>query len=701
MPDQSLSSLFRPNSVALVGASNDPAKFGGKVALNIQRSAIERKYFVNAGGGDVLGERSYVRLEDLPETPETVVLAVPADATLKALRTAGELGAKAAVVFASGFREVGPDGAVRQRELAEIADKYQMAVLGPNCVGTADLVTPSFLGMSDAPQDSVPGSVALVAQSGSLASALGTRASGRLRYIVSTGNEAVVTTAQLITHLSAADSGIRAFALIMEAIHDRDALARAADAARERGQRVVLLKLTGGKESSRVAALHTGAVSGEIAPLEAFCRDHGIVLTRSLRTFNAAVNLLSVSIPIRGNRVGIFTPSGGAAVLGAQFATSLGLRLPQPSPTTCSAISELLGMPADRVLNPLDTTGIHAFDAERVAASLGVFAADGGYDIVLVPLGGVGGAIAEARASAVCWAAGKSTVPIVPVWQLSRILGEEAFRLLELSGHPFFTEYETPLEVLALLDEMSNSHPSEQSRPDEATEQHTGGPALSLLQSLTTVADSGARVAAYEVLPLEADVDAVAARLGLPLALKASHPQLLHKSDAGLVTYPIRTAAELKSETARMRGAANKLGFTGAEIVAQSGVVGGFELLCGFVRDVEMGPHVVLGAGGIYTEILKDSSVALLDPAEDVERRIVAALRRLKIWPILTGARGREPYDWQAAVSLVAQVGSAFVENIELEAIELNPVVVLPPGQGACVVDARILATGGGADTNR
>jgi acyl-CoA synthetase (NDP forming) len=184
---EAMDSLLRPKSVAVVGASNDLTKFGGKVALNISRSNIPIRYYINAGGSAVLGEKSFRSLRELPEAPEAVVLAVPADVALAELAHAGAMGARAGVVFAAGFREAGEEGMRREQALANIAAQYRMAVLGPNCVGLANYADGAYLSSADGLEDALAGSISLIAQSGSLGIAVGSRHKRRFRQFISTG----------------------------------------------------------------------------------------------------------------------------------------------------------------------------------------------------------------------------------------------------------------------------------------------------------------------------------------------------------------------------------------------------------------------------------------------------------------------------------------------------------------------------------
>jgi acyl-CoA synthetase (NDP forming) len=681
----SLESLFRPQSVAVIGASNDPQKFGGRVARNILNSRIPVRYYVNASGGEVLGERSFARLEDLPAAPDAVVVAIPAKASIAALRTAGEMGARAGVVFASGFRETGGEGVSLERELVDVARRYGLSVIGPNCVGSMNFADEAYLSSTGVLQGGRPGSIALIAQSGSLGIAVSSRRDRRFRYFISTGNEAIVRASDLLAHLVEADPGIGTFALMLETIHDRVGLANAAAAAARRGKRVVMLKLADSGASGKIAALHTGAVSGDRAPLEAYCRDHGILLTHTLREFNAVLTLLASTSYGGGNRLGIFTTSGGTAVLSADFAEARGLTMPQPDPDTCSAVAEVLGMQADRVTNPLDTTGIYSSDNVRLETALTKFAMSGCYDLVLVPLGGAAGRIAAQRVESVMRVAAGSAVPVVPVWQHQRLLEEDAFQQLYASGIAMYTDYESPIEAMSVIAGAgANLHSkTDRSQPH--------GDALELTEALAAMVGIGVPVARFVTVDPGADAGDILRRLGAPIALKVSHRALLHKSDAHLVVFPVESEQQFKDEVARMRQSAAALGLAGAAVVAQAGVAGGLELLCGFARDVEVGAYAVVAAGGVYTEILRDSAVVLLELECGLEQRLEECLRRLQIWPILAGARGRPPYDWAAARTTLACIARWFVANGAVHAMEVNPLIILPNDGGAQVVDARIL----------
>ena len=429
-----------------------------------------------------------------------------------------------------------------------------MAVLGPNCIGAANFADSAFLSSADGLEPIEAGGTALIAQSGSLAIAVGSRPSGRFRYMISTGNEAVVTTSAIISHLLRSDPGVETFALIMEAIRDRDGLVAAARAARQSGKRIVLLKLSGSEASSRIAALHTGAVSGDFAPVEAFCEAHGILLARTLRQFNAVLTLLSATSYRGGHRLGIFTTSGGTAVLSAGFAGSCGLSLPEPPQQTRSLIAEILGTSEDRITNPLDTAGIFAFDAGRFGNALGRFADSGAYDLVLVPLGGAGGGNAADRVDVVAKVATQSSVPIVPVWQQQRLLEEDAFARLYRSGLAMYMDFESPTEAMALIAgaQASSREPVRASVGD--------GAALSLEQGLSELAGHGVPVPAWMTVDADTAPDAVIAGLGLPLALKVSHPRLLHKSDSNLVVFPVESASALTEEARRLRDRSAGLG---------------------------------------------------------------------------------------------------------------------------------------------
>ncbi len=682
-----LTSLFRPESVAVVGASNDTNKFGGKVAHNIGRSRIARRYYINAKGGTIQGQKAYRSLGELPSAPEVVVLAVAAQAALNELCKAAEMGVRAAVLFAAGFREAGEEGIRREAELKALATKYGLAVIGPNCVGAANFADQVFLSSADGLELRKPGPIALISQSGSLGIAVSSRQEGRFRYQITTGNESVLKTHQLMEALLELDAGIRTFALLMEAIHDPSELSRVVAVAQAKGKRVVLLKLAGSAEAGKIAALHTGAVSGEMAPLEAYCRDNGILLAHSLREFYAVLTLLSTTDYDGGKRVGIYTASGGTAVLGADFAKKQGLQLPAPEAAARAVIADLLGSQPDRITNPLDTTGIYAYNAQRFVQALREFASPKTYDLVLVPLGGAGGETALQRIEALEQVVRTSPVPLVPVWQQLRMLEEDAFHRLYNSGITMFTDYEAPLEAMALIsgvDESTQESAQQESAPHESD---VGVP---FKEALLSLEEYKVPIASVGVVSAGDDPMAVFAKFGQPVAIKVNHPELLHKSDSRLVVFPVDTPGYFRAETSRLAAEINRLGLPDAEIVVQSGVTGGIEMLCGFARDVELGPYVVLGAGGIYTEILKDSGVALLEPP-NLEDRLRCVIEGLRIWEILKGTRGNVGYDWQSAIQAILRVADYFCENTSVSAMELNPLTLLPGKGGAKVVDARII----------
>jgi acetyl-CoA synthetase len=272
-------------------------------------------------------------------------------------------------------------------------------------------------------------------------------------------------------------------------------------------------------------------------------------------------------------------------------------------------------------------------------------------------------------------------VAIVPVWQQQRLLEEPAFHGLYESGLALFTEVESPVEAMAAI---SGATPPRHRGSTAAPSVSETGPALATL--LRGLAEGGIAVPPFALLRHPEEAAAVIAVLGVPVAIKVSHARLLHKSDAGLVRFPIHSAEALATAAREMASVAEALGLEAAELVVQAGVAGGAELLVGFDLDPEMGPHIVLAAGGIHTELLQDSSVVLVEPRADLAQRAEAALRRLRIWPVLAGARGRPAQDWPAAVAQILLLADWFLAS-GLRAMEVNPLVVRP--RGAVVVDAR------------
>jgi acyl-CoA synthetase (NDP forming) len=677
--------LFRPASVAVIGASNDTAKFGGRIAFNVAQSDVKQIFFISRAGGELHGRKVYRSLSDLPVKPDLVLLAVAADAAIENLREAAEMGTKAAVIFASGFAEADADGRGLQQQLVELAQRQQISLLGPNCIGFADFAARRFLGSGQGLTTATVGNTALITQSGSLGLALASRNRHRLRYLIATGNEAVLTAADVMLHLLRTDPEVQTYALILEGIRERERLTEAVELARERGKKVILLKPSGSEAGNRIAALHTGAISGSRDPLEAYCRQHGIRLTDTLRQFTGALHLLATNYS-GGRRLGVFTTSGGSAVLTAGLGPKLGLQMPDLPAAARPAIAEQMGTIPDRVTNPFDTTGIHAMNPQRFGAALRSFMETGEFDLVLVPLGGSAGENAVARAKALKEIAARSTVPLVAVWQHQEQLEAQAFRDLYDSNVTLFTDLETPIEAMSLLADSSETQRVEHG-PLSSRTQLPPRAAFDLLRS------HGVRTAPFRTLLSPEDAGKAVGILGGPIALKVSHPALLHKSDKGMVVFPVSSASAAAAEFRKLEERIQDQDLHGAEIVAQSGISDGVEILCGFNRDSEVGAYMVLAAGGVFTEILQDTALAVLEPTESLRARIEETLRQLRHWPVLIGYREKPAYDWKAVVDEIMRLCELFLRATWIEAMEVNPLFALPEQGGAVVVDARILTS--------
>jgi acyl-CoA synthetase (NDP forming) len=689
----SLKPLFRPNAVAVVGATPDLAKPGGRCLRFLREFGFAGDlYAINPKYEQIDDVPCFPEIEAAPPGIDLVILILPAPAVPAMLRRAAACGTRAAIVCSAGFSEAGREGAALEQELIRAARATGLAVLGPNSLGLLDMngsLAATFSTVLQADFEPAPGPIALVSQSGAMGAAIYGLAQMEgvgVGTFVSTGNEAVLGLADYIRYF-AESPDTRVILGYLEGIGDGLNLVAAARYARERGKIVAVLKAGLTEAGARAAKSHTGALAGSAAVFEAAFRRAGILTARSPRELlDIGVACSSDRLP-SGVRVGIATMSGGAGAITSDRLAQLGMEVSSLSDETESAMRQL--MPGFAAIgNPVDYGGIYT-DPDRIESVVRTLAADPNIDSLLcfIGLSPLMLGVLDDRLERIRRDIAK---PVVATWLAGPPSG---VRSLRERGIP---AYEDPIRT---ADALANMYAAARPLPVEPDRVRSVlAPAVAeLLQGGREVL--GERVtkrllAAYGVPVIEEwlaktadEADAIARRLGTSVAIKAEADGLLHKSDVGAVALdvdPARVGEAFDRVVAAARQAAS--GAVHGAIVAPMAPPGGLELLVGVKRDQQFGPVVALGLGGITSEALADVTLELA-PLTKAHAR--AMCERLRGRSLLHAFRGAPERDLEALVDLLVAVGQLAVEvGPRLAELDCNPVVVYPKGEGCLVLDA-------------
>ncbi len=707
----SLAPFFNPTGVAVIGASRDPAKLSYGVMRNLLDPATGFPgpvYPVNPKADEVLGLRCYPDIATVPDPVELAVLLIPAAHVPATIEACGRRGLKAAVVISGGFREVGPEGAAREREMVEIAARYGLRIMGPNGIGVIDTATPintTFVrGMP------ARGGIAFLSQSGALCGGVIDWAVGRaigFSKLLSVGNEADVNETDIIPYL-AADAASKVLALYLEDVKGGPAFV---EALREAAARKPIVILKSGRTSSGQAATasHTGALAGAHDAFRAACRRAGAVEVETVEgLFHAALALEQQPAP-EGNRIAILTNSGGPAALAADRLEERGLALARTSQTVRATLAATLH-PEAQTGGPVDMLG--GADEAAYGAALRLVLADPACDGVLVIL--VPQILVDPVkvVEAIAAAAQAQPAPAKPV--LLCLMGEASLGDAQVAARaarlPAYTFPEDAVDAFSVLWRREQAL-RRMAAPDAAmgeAERVATAKARRKAQDVLLLArnagrqsldatESRALLSAYEIpTPPQTvatdpnDAVAFAERIGYPVVLKLVSSDILHKTDAGGVLLDVRDAEVVRAgfatilENAKAANPAARI--RGVQI--QKMITGGHEVIIGMKRDPTFGPLLVFGLGGIYVEALHDvvHRLAPLSPSEAAEMIDASRAGRL-----LTGLRGQAPSDRAALIEALVRAGRMVAQHPEIAELDLNPVVVLEAGQGVYALDARVV----------
>ncbi|MFF8012480.1 acetate--CoA ligase family protein [Streptomyces sp. NPDC007929] len=669
-----LSALFDPVSVAVVGASDDPAKYGHAIAAQAVRADGRRPvHLVNRRGGTVLGRTAAPSLSALGERVDLAVISVPAAGFEDAVDEALRCGARAIVAITAGFAETGDTGRLRQQAVAERVRAAGAVMVGPNCLGIADNTTDLFL----ASDTFTPGGIALLSQSGNLALELQLRFRphhlGFSRF-VSLGNQADVTLVDLLADC-ARHEGTRAIAVYAEDFGDGRAFA---EAAADAGKPVVLLTAGRGDASARSAQSHTGALTTSADVVTAACRDAGVELVATPRELTVAVAAAIGGRRAAGRRVAVLTDGGGHGVVAADAVEAAGLSVPELHEPTRQRLREAL-WEQSAVANPVDLAGMGEQDpgsyAGTVAALLAAEETDavlmtgyfGGYAAAEGGLGGGGAVLATGEQEAARLIAERHRATAKPLVVQSMYPDSPSCRTLAAAGIPVFAATEDAARALAA---------TAPGAPDTGvTPLPSPAPPLTetgYLKTRSALEEAGLVFPQAREIRDEAELLAATAEFDGPYVLKALH--VLHKSDAGGVALGLAGEAELLAAFREMHA---RLGAPSYSVEAMADLTDGIELIVGVNQDPRFGPVAMVGLGGILAEALRDVAFTLAPVTAD---RAAALLRGLRTATLLDGVRGKPPVDIDAAAKAVETITAFAAAHPEIAELEVNPLLVHPGG---------------------
>lgn len=699
-PGAGMDAFFLARGIAVIGASADATKIGGRPVHLLRRHGYAGAiYPINPKGGEIQGLPAYARLADTPEAPELALIAVPAAHALQAVEDCAARGVRAVVVLSSGFAEAGAQGAAWQAAMRATALRHGMRLLGPNCLGTVGVAERAIGSFSVALEDYYPrpGAIGIVSQSGNIGSytlqLLVQRGVGISR-MVTTGNEAEVDLADGIAAL-ARDPATRVILCCMETCRDGERLTQALAIAREHQTPVVVLKIGATEQGQAAAASHTGALAGSDAVIDAVLRRHGALRVRShedlVEIGQALSQLLPHSLP-RKPAVTLVAASGGFGIMMADAMSNAGLALPALAAATRARIHKVL--PGASTSNPVDASAQISSRPDILFEVLSALQEDPGEatTVLFLSLGLYSSRLRDIYLQALAQL--RAAYPQRPLIIISRGPADAVVQIQAL-GIPVFSSIDAAARGIAALVRQAELLAAEQ---PPAVPARSAGARLPESAFRNEYAAKQVLIDAGFEVPLERSVrDADAAvqaaeALGYPVVLKILSEDIAHKTEAGGVALNLADAAAVRAASARIFAsvAAHAPDARIEGLLVAPMLRGGTELIAGISRDPVFGPVVMVGMGGIYAEVLRDVAV---QPAPVSQAQALAMIRSLRLFPLLDGARGQARADIDAAARAVARLSEfACTHRDQVGEIDLNPILVRPAGQGIAILDALMVA---------
>jgi acetyl coenzyme A synthetase (ADP forming)-like protein len=718
--DHELDFVFRPQTIAVIGASRDPGSVGHQVLKNIVDSGFQGAVFpVNPKADYVHAIKCYASVRDVPDEVDLALICVPTDIVQTVAHECGEEGVKALCVITAGFREIGPAGAERERELRDYCRANGMRLVGPNCMGVMNAQADVRMDATIGPSVPRPGPVAFLSQSGAMGVSIIDHAVDLglgISMFASIGNRADVSGNDLLAYWEH-DDRTQIVLMYLESFGNPRTFI---PLARRMSRKKPILCVKAGRtaEAAEAATSHTGALAGADVAVDALLEQTGVLRVNTVRElFDVAHALSSQPLP-KGKRVGILTNAGGPAILAVDFLVGSGLELAQLSEKTKERLRDVL-VPEASVANPVDM--VAGAGSIEYQAALPLILDDPGVDMVLTifvppvhvdPLSVASTIIREARRASKpvfgCFMAREEVVEAMTKGQQESFpvyaYPEEAVRAMRHLVRVRALRDDDPgeIEVFSDIDhEQIADIVDTAMSPDEAASpgmDRFGAPMV----SAPNIQKRGRWLSADEVWRLMnaagipavhstmtediEEVVEVASSLGTPVALKLDGEAFLHKSDLGAV------ALGLEGEDT-VRGAAVRLGNLAQKtapdqpyrFVVQPMIKGGVEVLLGSRTDPVFGPVLMAGLGGIHVEIMKDVAFGVVPLTRPLAERM---LRRLRSFPVLEGARGGEVVDLDALETVLLRLAAVVENHDEILEFEMNPLIAR--SSGAVAIDARI-----------
>ena len=690
----SLESLLRPQSVAVIGASDNPARIGGRPIYSMLKDNFQGKLFpVNPNRDIVQGLQAYPNISSVPVPVDSAVISVPENVALQVIKECAESGVKSAVVFTSGFAETGTAGLDAQQQIAKIASDSGMRILGPNCLGVFNLSAGWFGTFANtlASKKIPTGPIGIVTQSGAYGGHLFTITQNRgvgTNYWVTTGNEVDIDVAEVIKFY-ASEPEIRVIISYAEGIKNGNRMREALQAARNAKKPVIFMKVGSTEAGARAAASHTASLAGEDAIYDGLFKQYGVYRAETTEEMADVAYACQFGRYPNGPKIGLQTISGGIGVQMADAASKKGFDVAPLPKSTQEKIIKLI--PFAGVNNPVDFTGQVLNERKLLEDSMRFVIDEADYDSQILYLASLPISEFTKDISLEIFTALRKRYPEELMF-LSMIGPQESRKPYEEIGYPCFEDHSLAVRAMAALRYFAEVFKQGKQKVIASTK----GNKLARLEKNISEFEaksilSAAGIPANREFLTQSCEEAIEAQKTIdgPVVLKVASPDIPHKTEIGGVLLNLTTKDEVEESYQKLitnvQSNAPKAKIDG--IIVAEMITGGIETVLGVTKDPVFGPTVMFGLGGVFVEVLKDVTFRVAPFGPEEAHRMIDEIRGRAV---LDGARGAPPADIDALANAISTLSIFAAENSDtIQTIDINPFLALP--KGAVAVDALII----------